>query len=196
RPRRGRTRFCSMPSAGGCGGCGWPRMRGPSSGCASRWRSAQGGVASFSPTPGWTRRAVAPACRRFSCSTSSNPSPGNATTSRPSRTFPAGERFRSIRRHPRRAPGRSTRVNGSLAARGAPEPLLRQLPGARRGLEAIRARERTDVLTPYDGLLGRGVDLGEVPLAPTALEGYAACPFRFLLERVYRLQAVEEPDRI
>ena len=87
-------------------------------------------------------------------------------------------------------------VTRALGARSDPEPLLRQLPGARRGLAAIRSREGTDVLTAYDGLLGRGVDLGAAPLAPTALERYASCPFRFLLERVYRLEAVEEPDRI
>ena len=33
-------------------------------------------------------------------------------------------------------------------------------------------------------------------VSPTALERYAACPFRYLLERVYGLEAVEEPDRI
>ena len=87
-------------------------------------------------------------------------------------------------------------VTRALAARSDPESLLRHLPGARRGLAAIRSREGTDVLTAYDGLLGRGVDLGVTPLAPTALERYASCPFRFLLERVYRLEAVEEPDRI
>lgn len=87
-------------------------------------------------------------------------------------------------------------VTRALAARSAPESLLRQLPGARQGLEAIRSREGTDALTAYDGLLGRGVELGAAPLAPTALERYASCPFRFLLERVYRLEAVEEPDRI
>ena len=87
-------------------------------------------------------------------------------------------------------------VTRALEARPEPEVMLSQLPNARRGLEAIRSRERTDVLTAHDGLLGRGVDLGDTPLAPTALERYAACPFRFLLERVYRLEAVEEPDRI
>jgi ATP-dependent helicase/nuclease subunit B len=88
-------------------------------------------------------------------------------------------------------------VTRALAARATePDALLRELPGARRGLEAIRSRERTDALTAYDGLLGQGVDLGEAPLAPTALERYAVCPFRFLLERVYRLEAVAEPDRI
>jgi ATP-dependent helicase/DNAse subunit B len=87
-------------------------------------------------------------------------------------------------------------VTRALEARHEPDVMLSQLPNARRGLEAIRSRERTDVLTAHDGLLGGGVDLGDTPLAPTALERYAACPFRFLLERVYRLEAVEEPDRI
>ena len=88
-------------------------------------------------------------------------------------------------------------VTRALAARGTgPETLLRELPGARRGLEAIRGRERTEILTAYDGLLGQGVALGDTPLAPTALEQYAVCPFRFLLERIYRLETVEEPDRI
>ena len=87
-------------------------------------------------------------------------------------------------------------VTRALAARPDPELLLNQLAGARRGLAAIRSREGTDVLTAYDGLLARGVDLGMAPMAPTALERYASCPFRFLLERIYRLEAVEEPDRI
>src|SRR5262249_31071091 len=78
-------------------------------------------------------------------------------------------------------------LSRALAAGAAPDALLGQLPRARRGLEAIRSRERTDALTAYDGLLPEGVDPGAVPLAPTALERYAVCPFRFLLERVYRL---------
>ena len=120
--------------------------------------------------------------------------------SRPSSPSRAGGRSRFIRRRPsareRPLDEREWLVTRALAARSAPEPLLRQLPGARRGLAAIRSREGTDALTAYDGLLGRGVDLGAAPLAPTALERYASCPFRFLLERVYRLEAVEEPDRI
>jgi hypothetical protein len=44
-------------------------------------------------------------------------------------------------------------VTRALTARPAPELLLRQLPGARRGLAAIRSREATDALTAYDGLL-------------------------------------------
>ena len=87
-------------------------------------------------------------------------------------------------------------VTRALDARGAPDSLLAELPAVRRAVEAIRLRERTDVLTPYDGLLARGVDLDPRPLTPTALERYAACPFRYLLERVYGLTPVEEPDRI
>ena len=98
--------------------------------------------------------------------------------------------------HARPLDEREWLVTRALAARPEPEALLEQLPGARRGLAAIRSREGTDALTVYDGLLGHGVDLGTMPLAPTALERYASCPFRFLLERVYRLEAVEEPDRI
>jgi ATP-dependent helicase/DNAse subunit B len=120
--------------------------------------------------------------------------------------FEALERFpgwRTVPLHPappsareRPLDPREWLVARALAARSEPDALLRELPGARRGLEAIRSREGTDALTVYDGLLGQGVDLGDAPLAPTALEQYAVCPFRFLLERVYRLEAVEEPDRI
>jgi ATP-dependent helicase/nuclease subunit B len=87
-------------------------------------------------------------------------------------------------------------VTRALDARGAPDRFLAELPAVRCGVEAIRLRERTDALTAYDGLLGRGVDLGPRPLTPTAVERYAACPFRYLLERVYGLAPVEEPDRI
>jgi RecB family exonuclease/superfamily I DNA/RNA helicase len=87
-------------------------------------------------------------------------------------------------------------VARALDARPDPQGLLRDLPGARRGLAAIRMRERTDALTVYDGLLGRGVELGDAPLAATALETYVTCPFRYLLERVLGLRPVEEPDRV
>ncbi|HEY7138959.1 MAG TPA: PD-(D/E)XK nuclease family protein [Methylomirabilota bacterium] len=118
-------------------------------------------------------------------------------------TLEAFPGWRSVPLHPAPASARERPlderewlVTRAVAARRAPEPLLRQLPGARRGLEAIRSREGTDILTAYDGLLPRGVDPGAAPLTPTALERYASCPFRFLLERVYGLEAVEEPDRI
>lgn len=111
--------------------------------------------------------------------------------------------FRSVPLHPappaareRPLDEREWLVTRALAWRPHPEPWLAGLPRARRGLAAIRRRERTEVLTEHDGLVGRVVELAEAPLAPTALEEYAECPFRFLLERVFRLEALEEPDRV
>jgi ATP-dependent helicase/nuclease subunit B len=120
--------------------------------------------------------------------------------------FQTLERFpgwRSVPLHPappaareRPLDAREWLVSRALLTRAAPEALLRILPGARRGLAAIRMREGTDALTAYDGLLEAGVDPASKPLTPTALEQYAACPFRYLLERVYGLAPVEDPDRI
>lgn len=111
--------------------------------------------------------------------------------------------FRSVPLHPappaareRPLDEREWLVTRALAWRAGPEPWLAGLPAARRGVAAIRARERTDRLTAHDGLLDRGVELAEAPLAPTALETYASCPFRYLLERVLGIEAVEEPDRV
>lgn len=87
-------------------------------------------------------------------------------------------------------------ITRAVAARGRPDGVLRQLPAARRGWTAIQARERAPILTPYDGLLSDGVDLGEEPLAPTWLEAYATCPFKYFLGRVLRVDAVEEPGQI
>jgi RecB family exonuclease len=87
-------------------------------------------------------------------------------------------------------------VTRALDARAWPEALLRGLPAARRGAAAIAAREREPRLTAYDGLLARGIDAAGEVLAPTWLERYAACPFRFLAGRVLGARPVEEPDRI
>jgi RecB family exonuclease len=54
---------------------------------------------------------------------------------------------------------------------------------------------------PYDGLLRDPAVLSELQtqfgtdriLSPTALEGYIACPFRFFLGQVLRLEPLEEP---
>jgi ATP-dependent helicase/nuclease subunit B len=123
-----------------------------------------------------------------------------------SHDFEALERFpgwRAVPLHPA-PPGARARpldarewlVTRALAARAAPAALLAALPAAARGVTAIRLREGTDVLTAHDGLLAGGVDPAAAPLAPTALETYATCPFRYLLERVFALRPVEEPDRI
>ena len=119
---------------------------------------------------------------------------------RPSKAFPG---WRTVPLHPapptareRPLDEREWLVTRALEARPGP----RRCSGSCRTPVAVwrrsGLRERTDALTAYDGLLGQGVDLGDAAMAPTALERYAACPFRFLLERVYGLEAVEEPDRI
>lgn len=91
---------------------------------------------------------------------------------------------------------REWQVARALAAHARPERLLAELPAAARGVAAIEARERAPVLTPYDGLLARGTGVEGEPLAPTWLEAYVACPFRYFLGRVLRVAPVEEPDRV
>lgn len=91
---------------------------------------------------------------------------------------------------------REWQLSQALAARADPAALLADLPGAAGGLAALVARERTPALTVYDGLLPAGVDPGAAPLAPTWLETYATCPFKFFLGHVLGVAPVEEPDRV
>jgi RecB family exonuclease len=84
----------------------------------------------------------------------------------------------------------------ALAARAAPAALLARLPAAARGLVAVRAREGDPALTAFDGRLPAGVDPGGEPVAPTALETYAACPFRYFLAHVLRVRAPQEPGEV
>jgi ATP-dependent helicase/DNAse subunit B len=86
-------------------------------------------------------------------------------------------------------------VGRALAARAQPAAFLVALPRAARGLAAIAGRERTPRLTPYDGLLARGVEPDEA-LAPTWLEIYATCPFKYFLGHVLGLASVQEPDAV
>jgi ATP-dependent helicase/nuclease subunit B len=68
---------------------------------------------------------------------------------------------------------------------------------------AALARERfsTKTYSPYDGLLrhpGIVADVGErfgpdKVFSPTALESYVACPFRFFLEHVLKLEPLDDP---
>ena len=55
-------------------------------------------------------------------------------------------------------------------------------------------------LTPYDGLVGPVVShwsaLERRGAAPTSLERYAQCPFRYFAERVLRLQPLEAPESV
>src|SRR5207245_2826935 len=59
--------------------------------------------------------------------------------------------------------------------------------------------------TPADGLVDpddlarealAGHQLGARPFSPTALQHFAACPYRFFLQAVMRLQPREEPVAI
>ena len=71
--------------------------------------------------------------------------------------------------------------------------------GADRADRARRARSNLDAFTEYDGLIN--VDpakwdpfAADMSFAPTALERYAACPYRFFLSKMLGVRAVSEPD--
>jgi ATP-dependent helicase/nuclease subunit B len=88
--------------------------------------------------------------------------------------------------------------------RGAAHYLLGANPNLGRALRA-RARRWLRRWTPADGLvdpapealaaLGRH-QLSARPYSPTALQHYAACPYRFLLQAIHRLEPREEPEAI
>jgi ATP-dependent helicase/DNAse subunit B len=70
-------------------------------------------------------------------------------------------------------------------------------------LAAEAARWGKRRFTPYDGWLHTGKTRAHLKrlyhcrrlsLSPTALEGYARCPYRFFLERLLGLAPLEEPD--
>jgi ATP-dependent helicase/nuclease subunit B len=71
-----------------------------------------------------------------------------------------------------------------------------------RARAAARARFRTNEFTPFDGRLRhpavtRALAARFGPdkvFSPTALENYVACPFRFLLQHVLRLEPLEDPS--
>ena len=78
----------------------------------------------------------------------------------------------------------------------------RAQPSFARALQAARARfaERYSV---WDGALGPDAQAAiaalmpaDQPLSATSLEGYATCPARFMLERLLRVKAVEEPEQV
>ena len=71
--------------------------------------------------------------------------------------------------------------------------------GAPRADRARRGRANVDVFTEYDGLIN--IDpvkwdpfAADMTFAATALERYAACPYRFFLSDVLKVRAVSEPD--
>jgi ATP-dependent helicase/nuclease subunit B len=65
--------------------------------------------------------------------------------------------------------------------------------------EAAEAARASAVYTPYDGLVPRAGLLldprrSERPVSPTSLEGLAACPFRYFLERGLGVEATLEAE--
>jgi ATP-dependent helicase/nuclease subunit B len=88
--------------------------------------------------------------------------------------------------------------------RGAAHYLLGANPNLGRALRS-RARRWLKRWTPADGLVDPAPQalaaLGRHQLAaraysPTALQHYAACPYRFLLQAIHRLEPREEPEAI
>jgi RecB family exonuclease len=78
----------------------------------------------------------------------------------------------------------------------------RAQPAFARALQAERARF-ADRYSVWDGALGpeaqAAIDVlmpADAPLSATALEGYARCPQRFMLEGLLRVRAVEEPEQV
>jgi ATP-dependent helicase/nuclease subunit B len=74
-----------------------------------------------------------------------------------------------------------------------------------RALRARFARWQTSAWTPHDGLVKpgalarKGLDANHPsvrPFSPTALEQFAACPYRFFLSAVLRLQPYEIPSEL
>jgi ATP-dependent helicase/DNAse subunit B len=89
-------------------------------------------------------------------------------------------------------------------SRGTAHYLLGVNPHLARALRA-RARRWRRRWTPSDGLVDPGPDalaalrahrLDARSYSPTALQNYAACPYRFLLQAVHRFAPREEPEAI
>ncbi|MFW6108202.1 MAG: PD-(D/E)XK nuclease family protein, partial [bacterium] len=98
-------------------------------------------------------------------------------------------------------------VQRAVAGRhGAEVAYLAELaPCFAAALRAERRRWGEDTFTEYDGVLhseaalaSLAERLGAMPwrLSATALESYAACPFRYFLERVLGVEPLEEPETV
>lgn len=76
--------------------------------------------------------------------------------------------------------------------------MARADPALASGFAALAAR-RSRRFGPYDGVVGALPGLApsvEHPLSPTALEHWAACPFRYFLGRVLRLRVLPRPEEL
>src|SRR5262249_39838586 len=95
---------------------------------------------------------------------------------------------------------RGARANGVLGTPHSPlaAPTVASLRDA---AELVRQRFHAREYTPFDGRFRDPAVVGEVTrlfgperiFSPTALEDYVACPFRFLLRHVLRLEPLEDP---
>lgn len=70
----------------------------------------------------------------------------------------------------------------------------------RRALDAHAARHRHNLITEWDGRVPAdttriaGIGSRNAPISPSALETWAACPYRYFLNRILRLSAPPEDD--
>ena len=89
-------------------------------------------------------------------------------------------------------------VQSLLRARGSRlrHPLVRAEPRLGAGLRCVRARTGRQ-LDAWDGIVDARLlsTPGEdAALSPTALELWAKCPFRYLLQRVMKVEGLERPE--
>lgn len=71
-------------------------------------------------------------------------------------------------------------------------------PDLWRGM-AAQATRRDGEASEFSGLVGPNSQFApspEYPISPTALEAWAKCPYKYMLEKVLRLTAVEKPEAI
>ncbi len=90
---------------------------------------------------------------------------------------------------------RSLMVHTDSGQPAGSHPAVQLDPFLSRALGLARDRSRPRLTAATGRLPAGAVDPTVRPLSPTALEAYAACPRRYLLERVLRLAEDERPER-
>ena len=67
-------------------------------------------------------------------------------------------------------------------------------------LDFYRKRWESNELTEYDGIVGTAEGLGDFleyrTFSPTQLETFAACPYQYLLSKIFALETYEAPDEV